>query len=202
MFCFFFSSRRRHTRCGRDWSSDVCSSDLRHQTFIKASFSRRSCSFRLEKEAFMKVWCRVLRVLVAVIAMGVGSAWAQGAKHKPVTVTGRVVDNICMLGMGLKGEGHRECAVGCDKAGVRMALLDEKANVLYTLMADKPFADPNSQIREHLERMVTIKGDLYEAPGGQKVLAIKEVQVAQAGATNACAAQDPCAGKNPSGAKK
>src|SRR6266498_2542889 len=25
---FFFSSRRRHTRCGRDWSSDVCSSDL------------------------------------------------------------------------------------------------------------------------------------------------------------------------------
>src|SRR2546429_875651 len=27
---FFFSSRRRHTRCSRDWSSDVCSSDLEH----------------------------------------------------------------------------------------------------------------------------------------------------------------------------
>src|SRR5438045_5355904 len=27
-FCFFFSSRRRHTRCLSDWSSDVCSSDL------------------------------------------------------------------------------------------------------------------------------------------------------------------------------
>src|SRR5207245_2669678 len=27
-FIFFFSSRRRHTRCYRDWSSDVCSSDL------------------------------------------------------------------------------------------------------------------------------------------------------------------------------
>src|SRR2546422_3871534 len=27
---FFFSSRRRHTRCSRDWSSDVCSSDLAH----------------------------------------------------------------------------------------------------------------------------------------------------------------------------
>src|SRR5205809_797589 len=25
---FFFSSRRRHTSCSRDWSSDVCSSDL------------------------------------------------------------------------------------------------------------------------------------------------------------------------------
>src|SRR5690606_39451568 len=27
-YCFFFSSRRRHTRFSRDWSSDVCSSDL------------------------------------------------------------------------------------------------------------------------------------------------------------------------------
>src|SRR5687768_18621382 len=28
MTLFFFSSRRRHTICSRDWSSDVCSSDL------------------------------------------------------------------------------------------------------------------------------------------------------------------------------
>src|SRR5438105_13110122 len=29
LYClFFFSSRRRHTRSTRDWSSDVCSSDL------------------------------------------------------------------------------------------------------------------------------------------------------------------------------
>src|SRR5690606_3630645 len=30
-FFFFFSSRRRHTRFSRDWSSDVCSSDLLFQ---------------------------------------------------------------------------------------------------------------------------------------------------------------------------
>src|SRR5256885_3912330 len=29
VFFFFFSSRRRHTRLQGDWSSDVCSSDLR-----------------------------------------------------------------------------------------------------------------------------------------------------------------------------
>src|SRR5262249_58983315 len=28
LVCFFFSSRRRHTRLVSDWSSDVCSSDL------------------------------------------------------------------------------------------------------------------------------------------------------------------------------
>src|SRR5206468_5414077 len=33
--CFFFSSRRRHTRSDRDWSSDVCSSDLLCTTIIE-----------------------------------------------------------------------------------------------------------------------------------------------------------------------
>src|SRR5437868_13446500 len=31
---FFFSSRRRHTRSKRDWSSDVCSSDLHLETHV------------------------------------------------------------------------------------------------------------------------------------------------------------------------
>jgi hypothetical protein len=127
----------------------------------------------------MKAWMRVWALAAMLVVVIAAAAAAQGVKPKPATVTGRVVDNICMLGMGLKGESHRECAIGCDKAGVRMALLDEKANVLYALMADKPFVDPNTLIREHLERVVTIKGDLYEAPGGHKVLAVKEVQAAK-----------------------
>src|SRR5690606_34183722 len=32
--CFFFSSRRRHTRFSRDWSSDVCSSDLHRRHLV------------------------------------------------------------------------------------------------------------------------------------------------------------------------
>src|SRR5699024_11318254 len=37
MFLFFFSSRRRHTRSKRDWSSDVCSSDLSTGIFMAAT---------------------------------------------------------------------------------------------------------------------------------------------------------------------
>src|SRR5215467_9115656 len=40
MFFFFFSSRRRHTRLQGDWSSDVCSSDLRaieNQCYVLAA---------------------------------------------------------------------------------------------------------------------------------------------------------------------
>src|SRR5690606_40931352 len=34
---FFFSSRRRHTRFSRDWSSDVCSSDLTSCLYLRDS---------------------------------------------------------------------------------------------------------------------------------------------------------------------
>src|SRR5690349_22867151 len=36
MMIYFFSSRRRHTRSLRDWSSDVCSSDLRPELKVSA----------------------------------------------------------------------------------------------------------------------------------------------------------------------
>src|SRR2546429_3903373 len=36
LLLFFFSSRRRHTRCSRDWSSDVCSSDLNWEPEVVA----------------------------------------------------------------------------------------------------------------------------------------------------------------------
>src|SRR5699024_12203975 len=44
---FFFSSRRRHTRSKRDWSSDVCSSDLSHEVFeeVHQSIVERAAAF-------------------------------------------------------------------------------------------------------------------------------------------------------------
>src|SRR5205814_7272214 len=39
---FFFSSRRRHTRCLSDWSSDVCSSDLRSKSPTKRKTMKKS----------------------------------------------------------------------------------------------------------------------------------------------------------------
>src|SRR3712207_7316820 len=44
-FCFFFSSRRRHTRYWRDWSSDVCSSDLSVPPRAGGSSATRACPF-------------------------------------------------------------------------------------------------------------------------------------------------------------
>src|SRR5207249_8272045 len=47
--CFFFSSRRRHTRSKRDWSSDVCSSDLYKQ--LAARYRKMLQSLEKNKSA-------------------------------------------------------------------------------------------------------------------------------------------------------
>src|SRR5207253_6309312 len=52
---FFFSSRRRHTRWPRDWSSDVCSSDLQQgastitEQFVKNALEAQSNRTVFEK---------------------------------------------------------------------------------------------------------------------------------------------------------
>src|SRR5699024_10056483 len=67
---FFFSSRRRHTRSKRDWSSDVCSSDLQF-TIIQVDYSPLSAP---ALQAFCPwVWIRtpmnLLKSLAAVSSM-------------------------------------------------------------------------------------------------------------------------------------
>src|SRR6266536_5296740 len=49
-FFFFFSSRRRHTRSTRDWSSDVCSSDLWLATWIALGMPLAAMIYRLSTE--------------------------------------------------------------------------------------------------------------------------------------------------------
>src|SRR5437899_4376832 len=47
---FFFSSRRRHTRCLSDWSSDVCSSDL-HRSMDASAIRPPTSSVRPTRSA-------------------------------------------------------------------------------------------------------------------------------------------------------
>src|SRR5207253_7171554 len=60
---FFFSSRRRHTRWPRDWSSDVCSSDL-------AERSSRCATVILLAGGHMSV---ATDVVVVMILLGLGA---------------------------------------------------------------------------------------------------------------------------------
>src|SRR5436305_6950511 len=88
---FFFSSRRRHTRCGRDWSSDVCSSDLALWTsddsFLVAGHTLpadpnldhpRQVAARIEVQDLSGPYLPVLGWPVKVDATGLGFSAASG----------------------------------------------------------------------------------------------------------------------------
>src|SRR3989440_3416027 len=57
---FFFSSRRRHTRSDRDWSSDVCSSDRHDQISYAVFCLRRSEEHTSELQSRSDLVCRLL----------------------------------------------------------------------------------------------------------------------------------------------
>src|SRR5258707_15826859 len=60
---FFFSSRRRHTRYWRDWSSDVCSSDLTRKVLAKGNLTLDQVNVIELNEAFASQALAVLRDL-------------------------------------------------------------------------------------------------------------------------------------------
>src|SRR6266513_6303564 len=55
---FFFSSRRRHTRSKRDWSSDVCSSDLERPGSCARALVARPDPVQLECASTTPTWSR------------------------------------------------------------------------------------------------------------------------------------------------
>src|SRR3712207_9183614 len=57
---FFFSSRRRHTRYWRDWSSDVCSSDLNISPLIGSPSGTLGCLVTDGKFIYLLSNCHVL----------------------------------------------------------------------------------------------------------------------------------------------
>jgi len=57
-------------------------------------------------------------------------------------------------------------------------------------------------IREYLQGVSAFKGDLFTGPGGLKIVSVKEVKTAAAAQPCAPKAKQPCAAKNPCGAKK
>src|SRR5207249_627740 len=96
---FFFSSRRRHTRSKRDWSSDVCSSDLAGDGAARQQVAGREGRERPRSQ---------LAGIVATPAV-TRSAECDAAAEEPARADGRE----CQLGRDRRGNVHRPTGV-CD----------------------------------------------------------------------------------------
>src|SRR5690606_40938030 len=108
---FFFSSRRRHTRFSRDWSSDVCSSDL-------AATVRAALQGNCQR-------------LAGVARMDVTAAALQGHRHQKGadTFQVKVQGNVAFRGQGRSEERRvgKECRARWGAGREKEARLDTDA---------------------------------------------------------------------------
>jgi hypothetical protein len=80
---------------------------------------------------------------------------------KLVTVKGEIVDLMCYLDHGAKGEKHKGCAERCIKAGGPVGLLSGKR--LYLVVGDhQPL---NEELAPKAAQTVTLKGKVVERHG-------------------------------------
>ena len=78
------------------------------------------------------------------------------------SIKGEVVDLMCYLDHGAKGEKHKGCASGCIKGGGPVGLLTED-DQLYLVVGDhKPI---NTELASKAAETVTLKGKVVEKHG-------------------------------------
>ncbi len=84
------------------------------------------------------------------------------AQEETQTVKGEIVDMMCYLDHGAKGEKHADCAQTCIKSGGPVGLLTSD-NQLYLVIGEhKPM---NDKLAELASKTVTLKGKVVERNG-------------------------------------
>src|SRR5690625_7149857 len=91
LLCFFFSSRRRHTRWPRDWSSDVCSSDLWvADSFVSVVVGRpRREDLQLIRDTESVMWAGIDQVRAGATVGDIGHAVMNQAHRLGYTINDR-----------------------------------------------------------------------------------------------------------------
>jgi hypothetical protein len=84
-----------------------------------------------------------------------------------VTVKGEVIDTYCYALMGAKGEGHRQCAIDCVKAGIPAGLLEEGTGKVYVLLPSKDKTGLPKGVVDKMGRTATVTGKVYTSGGSQ-----------------------------------
>ena len=106
------------------------------------------------------VWFKA-GVVLTLLAGWCGSA-PRAAAAETQSVKGEVVDMMCYLDHGAKGEKHAGCAEKCIKSGGPVGLLTED-NQLYLVIGEhKPM---KKELAAYAAKTITLKGKVVEKNG-------------------------------------
>ena len=121
---------------------------------------------KLRKQTFG--WC--LGVIALSLAAGMYVPRANAAETK--TIKGEVVDLMCYLDHGAKGEKHAGCAKTCIESGGPVGILT-KDDQLYLIIGEhKPM---NDKLAPYAAKTITVKGKVVER-NGMKMIENAEIE--------------------------
>jgi len=110
-------------------------------------------------------------VLGGAVLAGPAMIFAAESTAETKTVTGEIVDLMCYLDHGAKGEKHKGCAEKCIKSGGPVGLVS--GDDLYLVIGDhKPM---NDELASLAAQKVTLKGKVVEKHG-MKMIENAEIQ--------------------------
>ncbi len=84
---------------------------------------------------------------------------------RAATLTGELLDTYCYAHSRIAGPGHAACALKCARAGVPLALIDDKTHRVYLLLPAKDAGPLPPALVALAGRRVTIDGDVLPTNG-------------------------------------
>ncbi len=107
------------------------------------------------------------------IVLSAGLAVSAFAAEK--NVTGTLEDSFCYVTSGAHGASHKNCATGCAKKGIPVALVEKGTDKMYILLPEKNASSLPDSVVSKMEDEVTVTGDEY-SKGGITYLTVKSVK--------------------------
>ena len=99
--------------------------------------------------------------IAAALCASLTSSTCSYAAEEEKTLTGEVVDLMCYVENGAKGDGHKSCAEKCIKGGGPVGLLS--GNQVYLVIGDHKTL--NDELAPQAAKTVTLKGKVSERSG-------------------------------------
>jgi hypothetical protein len=118
---------------------------------------------------------KTLVLTLLVISLMVSAGLTKVHAAETVTVKGEIIDTYCFALMRAKGEGHRQCAIDCIKAGIPAGILEDGTNKVYVLLPNKDKSGLPKGVLDKIGRSATITGKVY-ASGGSQFLTVESIK--------------------------
>jgi hypothetical protein len=106
-----------------------------------------------------------MKKLIAASVVTLSAFIATSGMAVQKTVTGTLEDSFCYVVTGAHGSGHKQCATGCAKKGIPVALVEKGTDKMYILLPPKNDEALPDDVISKMEDEVTVTGNAYEKGG-------------------------------------